>query len=62
VAVSGRIFDHLDGSPADEDRHFSRVARKMRSRYDWAYPPEDWKHPWRGDPAPVAGEIEVRPP
>jgi hypothetical protein len=46
-----RVFDHLDGSPADEDRHFSRVARRMRS--------SEW---WRtvapyAEPAAVVGEV-----
>lgn len=58
--MSGRIFDHLEGAPPEQDRHFSRAARRMRARYDWAYPPEEWAHPRRVEPAPVSGEIEVR--
>lgn len=47
-----RIFDHLEDAPADEDRFFSRVARRMRSSPWWHEVPE-----WT-EPVPVAGEIE----
>lgn len=56
--MSGRIFDHLEGAPLDEVRHFSRVARKMRSAPGWA--PAYAERPLYVEPAPVSGEIEAR--
>ncbi len=50
----GRIFDHLDGAPADEDRHLSRVARRMRESTWWR------TVPLYQPPAAQAGEIETK--
>lgn len=51
------IFDHLDGAPDLERRHFWRCARAMRAMLGWLVVRPDMEHPRRGDPAPVSGEI-----
>lgn len=48
---AARIFGHLDGAPADEEQHFIRVARAMRSSAAWHAVPA------YAAPAPVAGEL-----
>lgn len=49
-----RIFNHLDGSDPDEDRHFSRVARAMRSSPSWR------EIPSYATPSPVTGSIRAK--
>jgi hypothetical protein len=44
--MAGRVFDHLDGAPEDQDRHFSKAAHRMRRAKTWSVAPA--RHPNEG--------------